>query len=59
MAFDQHLLWYRHVTEFAWVGCTDDEIASDSGHTSKKMIIKYAGKARQVMRARQATAKRR
>ncbi len=44
--------------ELAWAGCTDDEIASYSGHTSKKMIIKYAGEARQVMRARQAAAKR-
>jgi len=57
-AFDQHALRYRGVMELAWAGCTDDEIASYSGHTSKKMIIKYAGEARQVMRARQAAAKR-
>ncbi|WP_245736361.1 hypothetical protein [Roseovarius lutimaris] len=44
--------------ELAWAGCTDDENASYSGHTSKAMIIKYAGKARQIMRARQAAAKR-
>ncbi len=58
MAFDQHALRYRGVMELAWAGCTDDEIASYSGHSSKKMIIKYAGEARQIMRARQAAAKR-
>ncbi|WP_185802985.1 tyrosine-type recombinase/integrase [Pontivivens nitratireducens] len=59
MAYDQHALRYRGVMELAWAGCTDDEIASFSGHTSKAMIIKYAGEARQIMRARQAAAKRR
>jgi integrase len=58
MDFDQHALRYRGVMELAWAGCTDDEIASYSGHTSKAMIIKYAGEARQIMRARQAAAKR-
>ena len=58
MAYDQHALRYRGVMELAWAGCTDDEIASYSGHTSKAMIIKYAGEARQIMRARQAVAKR-
>ena len=58
MAHDQHALRYRGVMELAWAGCTDDEIASYSGHTSKAMIIKYAGEARQIMRARQAAAKR-
>ena len=58
MAFDQHALRYRGVMELAWEGCDDDEIASYSGHTSKAMIIKYAGEARQIMRARQAAAKR-
>ncbi len=57
-AYDQHALRYRGVMELAWAGCTDDEIASYSGHTSKAMIIKYAGEARQIMRARQAAAKR-
>ncbi|WP_197917305.1 tyrosine-type recombinase/integrase [Thiosulfatihalobacter marinus] len=58
MAYDQHALRYRGVMELAWAGCTDDEIASFSGHTSKAMIIKYAGEARQITRARQAAAKR-
>jgi integrase len=58
MAFDQHALRYRGVMELAWANCTDDEIASYSGHTSIEMIRKYAGEARQIMRARQAAAKR-
>ena len=57
MSYDQHALRYRGVMELAWAECTDDEIASYSGHTSKAMIIKYAGEARQIMRARQAAAK--
>ncbi len=59
MDFDQHALRYRGVMELAWAGCDDDEIASYSGHTTKAMITKYAGEARQIMRARQAAAKRR
>ncbi|PZX15472.1 site-specific recombinase XerD [Celeribacter halophilus] len=56
--FDQHALRYRGVMDLAWAGCTDDEIASYSGHTTKAMIAKYAGEARQIMQARQAAAKR-
>jgi len=56
---DLHALRYRGVMELAWAGCDDDEIASYSGQSSKEMIIKYAGIARQRMRARQASAKRR
>ncbi|MGM0586631.1 MAG: hypothetical protein ACQEUZ_18460 [Pseudomonadota bacterium] len=44
--------------ELAWAGCDDDEIATYSGHSSKDMIRKYAGEARQMTRARQAAAKR-
>ena len=58
MAFDQHALRYRGVMELAWAECTDDEIASYSGHTTKAMIQKYAGEARQIMTARRAAAKR-
>jgi len=58
IANDQHALRYRGVMELAWACCTDDEIASYSGHRSNEMIIKYAGAARQIMRARQAVAKR-
>ena len=58
VAYDLHALRYRGVMELAWAGCDDDEIASYSGHSSKEMIRKYAGIARQRMRARQANAKR-
>lgn len=53
-AYDLHALRYRGVQELAWEGCTDDEIAAYSGHATKAMIEKYAGEARQVIRARQA-----
>lgn len=56
--YDLHALRYLGVMELAWAGCTDDEIMSYSGHTTKEMVRKYAGKARQIMRARQANAKR-
>jgi len=59
MTYDIHALRYRGVMELAWHGCDDDEIAAYSGHMSKDMIRKYAGEARQVMRARQAKGKRR
>lgn len=57
-AFDLHALRYRAVQELAWKGCTDEEIGSISGHMSIAMIRKYAGEARQIMRARQANEKR-
>lgn len=57
-AFDLHALRYRGVMELAWAGCTDDEIMSYSGHATKEMVRKYAGEARQIMRARQAREKR-
>jgi integrase len=57
-AYDLHALRYRGVMELAWAGCDDDEIMSYSGHSTKAMVRKYAGEARQIMRARQARAKR-
>lgn len=57
-AFDLHALRYRGIKELAWAGCNDDEIASYSGHATTRMIAKYAGEARQEMRARQARLKR-
>ena len=57
-AYDLHALRYRSVVDLAWAGCDDDEIMSFSGHSSKAMVIKYAGEARQIMRVRQAVEKR-
>lgn len=59
LAHDLHALRYRGVMELAWAGCDDDEIMSYSGHKTKKMVIKYAGFARQIMRAGTAAEKRR
>lgn len=59
MVHDLHALRYNAVMELAWAGCDDDEIASYSGHASKAMIKKYAGQARQIMRAQTAAEKRR
>lgn len=57
-AYDLHAMRYRGVMELAWAGCDDDEIMSYSGHSTKAMVRKYAGEARQIMRARQAREKR-
>lgn len=56
--YDLHALRYRGVMELARAGCDDEEIMSYSGHNTKAMVRKYAGEARQIMRARQARAKR-
>lgn len=56
--YDLHALRYRGVKELAYAGCDDDEIAAFSGHMTKDMIHKYAGEARQEMRARSANSKR-
>lgn len=55
---DLHALRYRGVMELAFKGCDDDQIASISGHMSKRMIEKYAGEARQIMLSKAAAAKR-
>lgn len=57
-ACDPYALRYRGVMELASAGCDDDETANYSGHATMKMIAKYAGEARQIMRARQASEKR-
>ncbi len=54
---DLHAMRYRGIMELASAGCSDDEIASYSGPVTMAMIRKYAGIARQIMRARQASAK--
>ena len=52
LAYDLHAMRCRSVMELAWANCSDDEIAAYSGHASTAMIRKYAGAARQEMRAR-------
>lgn len=58
LAYDLHGLRYTAVQEFARTGCTDDEIASYSGHNSLAMVKKYAGLVRQIARAESARKKR-
>ncbi len=55
---DLHALRYRAIKELAWAGCDDDEIMSFSGHSTKAMVRRYAGEARQEMAARRAREKR-
>ncbi len=57
-AYDLHTLRYRSIHELVQHGSTDDEIASYSGHPTQAMIEKYAGAARQRMRAGHAPKKR-
>lgn len=57
-AHDLHAMRYRGIMELAWAGCTDAEIDAISGHVTEAMRRKYAGKARQIMRAREAAKKR-
>lgn len=57
-AFDLHAMRYRGIMELAWAGCTDAEIDAISGHVTEAMRRKYAGAARQIMRARSAARKR-
>lgn len=57
-AYDLHAMRYRGVMDLAWADCNDDQIMAYSGHASKKMVIKYAGEARQITQARQARGKR-
>ena len=50
-AFDLHGLRYSAAAELAALGLDDDHIAAVTGHTSKAMVAKYAGAARQKVRA--------
>ena len=58
-AYDLHAMRDRGVMELAWAGCDDDEIMSFSRHATKAMVMKYAGLARQIVRAKTAADKRR
>lgn len=58
LVHDQHAMRYRGIMELARAGCSDDEIMAYSGHDTKEMVIKYAGVARQRMRAATANEKR-
>ncbi|MEI4473213.1 site-specific integrase [Frigidibacter sp. MR17.24] len=56
--FDLHGLRYSAAAELAALGCTDEQIASITGHKSLRMVAKYAGAVRQRARATEAQGKR-
>ena len=53
-AYDIHGLRYSATAELAEAGCSDELIASITGHKTTLMIAKYAGPARQKARAKEA-----
>src|ERR1051325_8741169 len=57
-AFDIHSLRYSAAAELAAAGCSDDLIAAVTGHSSAAMVKKYAGAARQKVRAIEAQGRR-
>lgn len=57
-AYDIHSLRYSAAAELAAAGCSDDLIAAVTGHSSAAMVKKYAGAARQKVRAIEAQGRR-
>lgn len=57
-AYDIHGLRYSAAAELARLGLDDDHIAAVTGHSSKAMVAKYAGAARQKVRAIRAQKER-
>lgn len=56
--YDIHSLRYSAAAELAAAGCSDELIAAVTGHTTVNMIRKYAGPARQKIRAIEAQDRR-
>ena len=52
--YDIHGLRYSAASELAAEGCSDELIAAITGHTTASMVRKYAGTARQKVRAIEA-----
>ena len=57
-AYDLHGLRYAAAAELAAIGCSDELIASVTGHSSVRMLTRYAGPARQKARAKEAQSRR-
>lgn len=57
-AYDLHALRHTTATELAALGCSDELIMAVTGHTSRASVIRYAGAARQRVRAIEAQRKR-
>ena len=57
-AHDLHGLRYSAASELAAAGCTDEQIQAITGHTTTAMVRRYAGAARQKVRAKEAQERR-
>lgn len=57
-AWDIHSLRYNAASELGAAGCSDELIASVTGHRTTAMVVKYAGPARQKARATEAQGMR-
>jgi integrase len=57
-AYDIHALRYTAAAELAALGCSDDLIMAVTGHSTAAMVAKYAGPARQKVRAIRAQEQR-
>lgn len=58
VAYDIHSLRYAAASELAGAGCTDEQIAAITGHSTVAMVARYSGPARQRARAQQAQDQR-
>lgn len=56
--YDIHSLRYSAAADLAAAGCSDELISAVTGHTTMEMVRKYAGPARQKVRAIEAQGKR-
>lgn len=56
--YDIHSLRYSAAAELAAAGCSDELIQAVTGHATSSMVKKYAGPARQKIRAIEAQDKR-
>lgn len=56
--YDIHSLRYSAAAELAQAGCSDELIAAVTGHATAAMVRKYAGPARQKVRAIEAQERR-
>lgn len=56
--YDIHALRYSAASELAEAGCSDAVIQAVTGHQTSAMVAKYAGAARQKVRAKEGQEKR-
>jgi integrase len=57
-AFDIHSLRHTVASELLEAGCTDEQIAAVTGHTSLASVKRYTATVRQISRAKEAMEKR-